>query len=69
MRLRSANEISLTTFVAFSVGTFGWLVYGLLIGSLPVIVANAVTCLLSLAMVGARLKFGRPPDPRASPPP
>ena len=42
-RLRSAREISLTMFLVFSLGTFLWLLYGILIRSLPVILANAVT--------------------------
>ena len=58
-RLRSAREVSLTTFTVFSGGTAAWLVYGLLIASPPVIVANAVTCLLSLTMVGMKLVYGR----------
>jgi MtN3 and saliva related transmembrane protein len=58
-RLRSAKEISLTAFVVYSVGTFTWLVYGLLIQSLPVIVANAVTLVLSLTMVAMKLNYDR----------
>jgi MtN3 and saliva related transmembrane protein len=33
-RLKSAEEISLTTFPVFALGTFVWLVYGLFIDSL-----------------------------------
>lgn len=65
-RLRSAAEISLVTFVAFSVGTFTWLVYGLLIGSPPVIVANGVTFVLALAMVVLKVGYGGS-SPRPSP--
>jgi len=58
-RLRSAGEISLATFVVFSVGTAAWLVYGLSIGSLPVIGANAVTLVLALMMVALKLSYDR----------
>ncbi len=58
-RLRRADEISLTTFVVFSVGTFGWLVYGLWIGSIPVVGANAVTLGLALTILGLKLRFDR----------
>lgn len=58
-RLRSAAEISLATFLVFSVGTATWLVYGLLIGSLPVILANAVTLVLSLTMVALKVTLER----------
>ncbi|MGD0257968.1 MAG: SemiSWEET transporter [Thermoplasmata archaeon] len=58
-RLKSAKEISFTAFLAFSIGTFTWLVYGLLIQSLPVILANAVTLVLSLTMVGMKWHYDR----------
>ena len=58
-RLRSAGEISLTTFLVFSVGTATWLAYGLLIGSLPVILANSATLVLALAMVYLKLDYDR----------
>jgi len=60
-RLKSAAEISLATFVVFSVGTAAWLGYGLLIGSLPVLVANAVMLVLALLMVGLKVRFGTAP--------
>ncbi len=58
-RLKRADEISFATFLVFSVGTFAWFVYGVWIGSYPVIVANGLTFALSLAMVGLKLKYGR----------
>jgi len=58
-RLKSAQEISLATFSAFAVGTFVWLVYGLVIGSLPVILANAVTLVLALTIVLLKLNYDR----------
>ena len=50
-RLRSAREISLGMFLIFSLGTFLWLLYGIFIHSVPVILANAVTMALSLAIL------------------
>jgi MtN3 and saliva related transmembrane protein len=58
-RLRSAREISLTMFLVFSLGTFLWLLYGILIRAVPVILANAVTLALSLAILALSLKFDR----------
>lgn len=57
-RLRSAREISLTMFMVFSLGTLLWLVYGALIHSVPVMVANAVTLALSLAILVLKVRFG-----------
>jgi len=58
-RLRSASEISLATFLVFSLGMAVWLVYGLVIGSLPVILANAVTLVLALTIVSLKLNYDR----------
>lgn len=58
-QLRSAREISLTMFLVFSLGVFLWLVYGVFIQSAPVILANAVTLALSLAILALKVRFGR----------
>jgi MtN3 and saliva related transmembrane protein len=57
-RLRSAREISLTMFLVFSLGTVLWLVYGIAIRSVPVMLANAVTLALSLAILAMKVRFG-----------
>ncbi len=62
IRLRSAREISLPTFLLFSVGVFLWLIYGLRTGSKPVIVSNIVTLFLSLSILILKLRYDRPPD-------
>ena len=35
-----------------------WLIYGFMLGELPIIVTNAVTLVLTLAILSANLKFG-----------
>ena len=64
-RLKTAEEISRTTFLVFSVGTFIWLVYGLIIGSLPVILANGVTFVLAVTLLSLKVGYDR--TPRAPP--
>ena len=59
LRLRSAREISLKTFLLFSVGVFLWLLYGIDTGSKPVIASNVVTLGLSLSILYYKLKFDR----------
>lgn len=58
-RHRSARDISLAMFLAYSFGVFLWFVYGIAIHSMPVIVANAVTLALSLAILALKLRFDR----------
>jgi len=58
-RLKSAEDISLVTFLVFAVGTAIWLAYGWLIASIPVILANAVTLVIALTIVGLKLNYDR----------
>jgi len=59
LRLRSARDISLPTFLMFSVGVLLWLLYGLYTGSKPVIASNAVTLVLSVSILVLKLRFDR----------
>jgi MtN3 and saliva related transmembrane protein len=59
IRLRSAREISLGMFLIFSAGTFAWLVYGVLVHSAPVWIANALTFVLSMSILVLKLRFDR----------
>ncbi|HEY9198492.1 MAG TPA: SemiSWEET transporter [Gammaproteobacteria bacterium] len=58
-RSKSGNDISLGMFLLFSTGVLLWLIYGILIDALPVILANAVTLLLSLTVVALKLRYQR----------
>ncbi|MDE2578990.1 MAG: SemiSWEET transporter [Hyphomicrobiales bacterium] len=58
LRTRDTKAISLVTQSAFAGGVALWLIYGLMIGSAPVIVANAVTFVLVSAIVAMKIRFG-----------
>ena len=58
-RLRSAREISLITFLVFSVGVFLWLLYGIFAHAMPIILANGITLAISLAILALKLRFDR----------
>ncbi|MBS7697798.1 MULTISPECIES: SemiSWEET transporter [unclassified Chelatococcus] len=58
VRTRDTRALSLFTQVAFASGVFLWLVYGLLVGSWPLIAANLVTLLLMLIIISMKLRFG-----------
>lgn len=57
-RSRSARNISLGWLATFISGISLWLVYGLLIQSLPVILANGITLILTLFILRCKLRFG-----------
>jgi MtN3 and saliva related transmembrane protein len=55
-RSGSAGDLSLAMLVSFSIGVALWLAYGVLIRSVAVIAANAVTLVLALILL--RFKLG-----------
>lgn len=59
IQLRSAREISLGMFSLFSFGVLLWLLYGIWIGSKPVMASNAVTLVLSVSILVLKLKYDR----------
>lgn len=59
VRRRSAKDVSLPTFLLFSIGVFLWLIYGIDIGSRPVIASNGVTLVLSLSILILKLRYDR----------
>ena len=54
---RSARDLSWAMVAVFTAGTFLWLLYGLKVDSMSIIVANAITFLLSLAICVMKLRF------------
>ena len=56
-RRRSAADLSLAWVAVFSAGVLLWLVYGILLRSRPIIVANAVTLALTSFLLWCKLRF------------
>ena len=56
-KTKSAKDVSLRTYVAFSAGVALWMVYGILKQEIPIILWNAVTLVLTGAIVAMTLKF------------
>ena len=57
IRYKDTRAISLTMYVAFGTGVFLWMLFGLLIGNLPIIISNAITLGLALAIIAMKLKY------------
>ncbi len=57
-RARSAKDISLGMYTAFTIGVALWLAYGILIDSWPIILANCVTLLLAGGVLVMKMKLG-----------
>ncbi len=55
-KTRDLSGVSLPMYSLFSLGVLGWLTYGLMIGSWPIIVANSITLVLACAVLCLKLK-------------
>jgi MtN3 and saliva related transmembrane protein len=47
-KTKDTDSISLSMFLIFSIGTFAWGLYGLLLKQLPILLANGITLVLAL---------------------
>jgi MtN3 and saliva related transmembrane protein len=56
-RTRSTQDISLGMFALFNAGLVLWLIYGALIGSLPIVITNLVTLALALTILYFKLRY------------
>ncbi len=56
---RDVRGISLGMYSAFTLGVLLWLVYGVMLGAWPVIVANAITLALAACILAMKLVLGR----------
>ena len=56
-RSKHCEDLSLGMLLAFGAGVFLWLIYGLVLRDLPIILANAVTLALILALLVLKAKY------------
>jgi MtN3 and saliva related transmembrane protein len=60
IKLKSARDISYSTFLIFAIGSGLWIAYGAHFHALPVILANVITLLLSFSIFVLKLRYDRP---------
>ncbi len=60
-RTRDVRGVSLGMYSVFAVGVALWLAYGLLLRAWPIVIANAVTLALALAILAMKLRYRRNP--------
>ena len=56
-KTRDVSGISLGMYSVFTVGIALWLVYGLLLGAWPLILANGITLVFAVAILAMKLRF------------
>lgn len=58
IQTRDTHGISLLMYLLFTAGVALWLTYGLMLGDLPLIVANLVTLVLALTVLAFKIRYG-----------
>ncbi len=56
-RTRRCDDLSYGMLLAFAAGVFLWLLYGIWLHAMPIIVANAITLALIVAILGMKIRF------------
>jgi MtN3 and saliva related transmembrane protein len=56
-RSKSTKDISLYMFLIFTIGTFCWLIYGIVISSVPIMIANTITLILSFFILIYKIRY------------
>jgi MtN3 and saliva related transmembrane protein len=57
IRTKDTSSISLAMYSLFTAGTILWLTYGIMIGSLPVTIANAVTMIFASIILVYKIRY------------
>jgi MtN3 and saliva related transmembrane protein len=58
IRRKETAAVSLVMYCLFATGVFFWGLFGILIGSWPIIIANIVTFGLAITIVALKLRYG-----------
>jgi len=56
---KNVEGISLSMYIIFSVGVLLWFIYGIILGNLPIIIFNALTLILAIAILINILKHSK----------
>lgn len=63
IRTKRTEGISLAMYAMFTTGVAAWLVYGISLGAMPIIIANAVTLALASIILTIKIRSIRPAQP------
>ncbi len=59
-RTKSGKDISARMYSILSTGMVLWLIYGIFVRSVPLILSNAVTLVLALAIIALKIRYRDP---------
>ena len=58
-KTKSADDVSLIMLILFITGLICWIIYGLKINSLPILVANIITCIFNFSILILKITFNK----------
>ena len=58
IRIRETRDISLLMCVCLEAGIFLWFVYGILLGNIPIMLANGITLVFTTIVLMLKIRFG-----------
>ena len=59
LKIKKADDVSLTTLIMFISGVFSWIIYGYKISSTPILIANSITLILNLMILISKVYFSK----------
>ncbi|BAZ28759.1 hypothetical protein NIES4074_11930 [Cylindrospermum sp. NIES-4074] len=60
-RSKSAKDVSLIMLITFMSGLFLWLIYGIILGAWPIILANGVTLGFNFIILWLKIRYRKRP--------
>lgn len=57
IRSKCTKDLSFGMYLLLVIGLFSWIVYGIFVGSWPVIIANAVTLIFASIILFLKIKY------------
>ena len=58
-RTKKAEDVSIVMLLMFITGLIFWIIYALQVRILPVLIANIITLILNVSILGLKLSYGR----------
>ena len=57
IKTRDTKAISLSMYVVMTTGTLSWFIYGVLIGDVPLMLANGITSIFTIAILVMKIRY------------
>jgi len=59
LKTKKADDVSVITLIMFITGVISWIIYGYMISSIPILVANTITCILNILILVFKIFYSK----------